>query len=129
MTFLRRLYDVFLSAGNNVKYRRTTALINTEFALTKEVSETVILGVLQNYQPQADQPPPTTDHQPTNRFSTDAPTHWPYCNKPPTLLIGHSHWVLFITEFVKLFKKWLVKKDVDKLQVLLTIPFGIKLVS
>ena len=93
--------------------------------------------------------PPTTDHQPTDRSSTDPPiinplTHRPFYNWPTTLWltnliltetpldqffqqlisIHHLKWVPFITELVKLFIKWFIKKNVDKLQILFIIPFG-----
>ena len=87
--------------------------------------------------------PPTNDHRLTSRSSTD-----PLITESPTLLqlttnplihhnrvtIGsilsiinfnyHSEWALFIIEFVKLFIKRLVKKNLDKLKFLLIIPFG-----
>ena len=91
--------------------------------------------------------PPTTNHQLTDRPSTNPPTtnllvthsptwltinhltHQIYFNRVTTepflslISICHSHWILFITEFIKSFIKWLVKKNVDKLQILLIIPF------
>ena len=84
--------------------------------------------------------PPTTDRRLTNRFTTNSPTQWRYYNWPTTLWLAnliltdqffqqsnsihHSEWVPFITELVKIFIKWLIKKNVDKLQILLVIPFG-----
>ena len=93
--------------------------------------------------------PPTTDHRLTDRSSidpsiTNSPTHRPYYNWPLILWLAnliltkylldqffqqlisshHSEWAPFITELVKLFINWLIKKNVDKLQILFIIPFG-----
>ena len=67
------------------------------------------------------------DHQLTNsptllQLTTNLLIHPSYFNRDT---IGPIlSWVLFITEIVKLFIKWLVKKNVDKLQLLLIISFG-----
>ena len=86
--------------------------------------------------------PPTNDHQLTSRSSIDPliielPTYRPSYNWQPTLWLtkltltespldstNSSFEMGTIYEFVKLFIKWMVKKNLDKLQILWIIAFG-----
>ena len=79
--------------------------------------------------------PPPTHRSPTHRHYYNWPTTLWFTNliltEPPLdqffqqlISVHHSEMVSFITEFVKLFTKWLIKNNIDKLQILFIIPFG-----